>query len=412
MPLTAVRPLLGGARCSGRPAALVVGARSRPPPPTGGRSPPTPRIMVKGHGYGHGHGMSQYGAEGAARAGPDAIERSRSSTTPGPPGGRADGQDQRAADPADTTDDVVVLARSRPAGPRPRHRRVGRRSRPERRTRWRLVGVRGRRRSCPTAPAAGTAGGCSPGTASSTPQGEPVSARDAGGHAEPTAAGSGPRRPTPGASARDTVNVLTLENYLRGVVPLEMPALWSPDGGPRPVRRRPHLRRLRARRTRGPTTTRSATPPPARCTAATAPEEPASNAAIDATAQPGADGRRRSRRSRSSPRAAAAGPRPDRCPTSPPTRTPTTAGRATRSTPGRWPSPTTPSRRKFPSDRQPPAARGRRSRDGNGDWGGRVGHRDPGRQQGPASTVSGRHVPVHAGAALDLVHLPGSAAAG
>jgi SpoIID/LytB domain protein len=34
--------------------------------------------------------------------------------------------------------------------------------------------------------------------------------------------------PSAGSPERDTVNVLTLENYLRGVVPLEMPARWSP----------------------------------------------------------------------------------------------------------------------------------------------------------------------------------------
>jgi stage II sporulation protein D len=35
--------------------------------------------------------------------------------------------------------------------------------------------------------------------------------------------------PTPGSAARDTVNVLSMESYLRGVVPLEIPASWSPD---------------------------------------------------------------------------------------------------------------------------------------------------------------------------------------
>jgi stage II sporulation protein D len=34
--------------------------------------------------------------------------------------------------------------------------------------------------------------------------------------------------PTRGSTARDTVNLVGLESYLRGVVPLEMPALWSP----------------------------------------------------------------------------------------------------------------------------------------------------------------------------------------
>ena len=33
--------------------------------------PGTGSVTIKGHGFGHGHGMSQYGAEGAARAGQD-----------------------------------------------------------------------------------------------------------------------------------------------------------------------------------------------------------------------------------------------------------------------------------------------------------------------------------------------------
>ena len=36
------------------------------------------------------------------------------------------------------------------------------------------------------------------------------------------------RAPSAGGAARDTVNVVSLENYLRGVVPMEMPALWHP----------------------------------------------------------------------------------------------------------------------------------------------------------------------------------------
>lgn len=35
--------------------------------------------------------------------------------------------------------------------------------------------------------------------------------------------------PTPGSGVRDTVNILGLEAYLKGVVPLEIPPLWSPD---------------------------------------------------------------------------------------------------------------------------------------------------------------------------------------
>lgn len=36
-------------------------------------------------------------------------------------------------------------------------------------------------------------------------------------------------RPNARTRQRDTVNILSMENYLRGVVPLEMPASWSPE---------------------------------------------------------------------------------------------------------------------------------------------------------------------------------------
>ncbi|WP_373289204.1 SpoIID/LytB domain-containing protein [Nocardioides phosphati] len=36
-------------------------------------------------------------------------------------------------------------------------------------------------------------------------------------------------RPSPTSTTRDTVNRLRLENYLRGVVPSEMPSSWDPD---------------------------------------------------------------------------------------------------------------------------------------------------------------------------------------
>ena len=35
--------------------------------------------------------------------------------------------------------------------------------------------------------------------------------------------------PVPGGKARDTVNVLSMDDYLRGVIPTEMPASWQPE---------------------------------------------------------------------------------------------------------------------------------------------------------------------------------------
>ena len=35
--------------------------------------------------------------------------------------------------------------------------------------------------------------------------------------------------PAPGSTSRVTVNSVTLDNYVKGVVPAEMPASWSPE---------------------------------------------------------------------------------------------------------------------------------------------------------------------------------------
>src|SRR4051794_41243381 len=67
-------------------------------------------VTVRGHGYGHGHGMSQYGAEGAARQGlgyRDIAQFYYPGTAWGSSAGRVTVQIT-----ADTTDDVLVAARS------------------------------------------------------------------------------------------------------------------------------------------------------------------------------------------------------------------------------------------------------------------------------------------------------------
>ena len=67
-------------------------------------------ITIRGHGYGHGHGMSQYGAEGAARAGLD-FRAIASFYYPGTTWGEATGR-VKVVISSDTTDDLVVRARS------------------------------------------------------------------------------------------------------------------------------------------------------------------------------------------------------------------------------------------------------------------------------------------------------------
>lgn len=200
--------------------ALAGGWLLAPAAPAAAEGPS--QVTFEGHGYGHGIGMSQYGAYGAAREG-----RTQRQITafyyPGTEVGRASGK-VRVRLSGDADGDVVVEAR-----PRLRVRDLGRSGAaaltrlPDNGARqWRLR------------PGAGSGGAV-------------VSFRDdrqwrfwrrlsgggeldAQGSAVTLVTAAGPRRYR-GAlrlAAGETVNVLGLDNYLKGVVPLEMPAAWAP----------------------------------------------------------------------------------------------------------------------------------------------------------------------------------------
>ena len=186
--------------------------------------PASARIVVTGHGYGHGHGMSQYGAEGAAQQGLG-YRRIAEFYYPGTEWGVAKGRISVLVS-ADTTDDLVVLNRSGlavgdlTAGTRTALPDVGA-------TRWRLLAGVGS--STVVSYLSGTwhRWRVLEGDAEFYAGGEPISLVTPTG----ISAYRGRLRsasPTPGETARDTVNVLSLDNYLQGVVPLEMPASWSP----------------------------------------------------------------------------------------------------------------------------------------------------------------------------------------
>ena len=114
----------------------------------------------------------------------------------------------------------------------------------------------------------------------------------------------------PGRPGRDTVNVLSLDDYVRGVMPAEMPASWQPEA----VKAQAVAARTYATWSRDAVparaTTRSATPRPARCTAAWAPRTRAATRRSTATARPDPAPTTARRRSPSSRPAAAAGPPP------------------------------------------------------------------------------------------------------
>jgi SpoIID/LytB domain protein len=188
--------------------------------------PRSSTVVIKGHGFGHGHGLSQYGAEGAARAGLTYDEIAEF-YYPGTSWGVAAGK-VKVLVTADTTDDVVVRARS---GLKVKDLGSGQQSRlpANGATKWRLK------------PGSGTTTVVSyrtdkwrrwtvlAGDAEFYATGKPVWLQLPGGATKAYRGRVRSASPTPGTAARDTVNVLTLENYLRGVVPLEMPALWSPE---------------------------------------------------------------------------------------------------------------------------------------------------------------------------------------
>ncbi|MEI2712392.1 MAG: SpoIID/LytB domain-containing protein [Nocardioides sp.] len=179
-------------------------------------------ITLTGHGYGHGRGMSQYGAQGAAMEGLSS-QQIVSFYYPGTSLGAVSGR-LRVLLTGDTTDDVVVRGRKRlfvrsvgstkialPTGP----------------ARFRLIagGVNStlvqtqRRRGWRTLHTL-------PGAAEFVARGVLRLETPSG-----TYGYRGPLRSAPSrgafSSARDTVNVPTFEQYLRGVVPREIPASWS-----------------------------------------------------------------------------------------------------------------------------------------------------------------------------------------
>jgi stage II sporulation protein D len=187
------------------------------------------QVVVRGHGYGHGHGMSQYGAQGAALKG-KSYKEIVDFYYPGTSWSKVRGH-VRVLITADTTSDVVVSPLSgltvRDLGsqetyPLPDIKGA---------TRWRLNVVGGKTR-----------------VNYLTDRWRlfrPGGRTELQGDGEFFASGpltlwtpSGSRSyrgalraasPSPGSAVRDTVNVLSMDQYVQGVVPYEMPASWSPE---------------------------------------------------------------------------------------------------------------------------------------------------------------------------------------
>jgi stage II sporulation protein D len=187
---------------------------------------PTATITVSGHGYGHGHGMSQYGAEGAARQGLT-FQQIADFYYPGTQWGTAAGRVSVQLTVDSTPSDLVVRARS---GLTLRDTKVkGRTALPENgATTWRVVTGRSGVGAVSFQDAAGAWQPYSTlqGTGEFFAGGKPITLVTPSGD---RAYRGRLRTGITSSGTRATVNELRLEKYLRGVVPLEIPATWSTE---------------------------------------------------------------------------------------------------------------------------------------------------------------------------------------
>lgn len=185
------------------------------------------KVVITGHGWGHGHGMSQYGAQGAAlhgRTAQQVIEFYYPHTKAGKAGG-----DIRVKLAADTSRNVIVVARSGL-----RARKVGSSSgwdlakRHPHAERWRITPL-DRSRDRLDYRVKGT--WHSDLTVSSRLEfragGAPLQLVLPDGSTDSYRGTLRAAQPAGAAAERDTVNILSLENYLRGVVPRESPSSWK-----------------------------------------------------------------------------------------------------------------------------------------------------------------------------------------
>ena len=210
--------------------ALVLGALLLPVLPADASArkvetwstPGSTAITVTGHGFGHGHGLSQYGALGAAGQGStwqQIVEFYYPGTTWGTIGGK-----MRVLITADTGRDVQVTA----------ERGLKVTSLARQRT-WRLPSVAARKWRL-VAAGRDTAVQWTKGGRWRTWKTVPGEAELSSADRVLTLVLPGERRDYRGTlqsvgprdGRRQTVNKLSMESYLRGVVPQEVPALWAP----------------------------------------------------------------------------------------------------------------------------------------------------------------------------------------
>jgi len=228
------RPLGVVGLCLGVVTALVAGVGVAPAGAVATDQsywvPVAKQVVVRGHGFGHGHGMSQYGAQGAALEGLD-YRRIIDFYYPGTSWSQVKGS-VRVLITGDTTSDVVVSPATglslRDLGNGATYQLPD----IDGVKRWRInVGADG---SSVVGYLTGTWHRWSPGGATALVGDGQFSAQEPLTLWTP----SGPRTyrgalraasPTAGSRDRDTVNVLPMDAYVKGVIPREMPASWDPE---------------------------------------------------------------------------------------------------------------------------------------------------------------------------------------
>ncbi|NPD05482.1 SpoIID/LytB domain-containing protein [Nocardioides sp. zg-1308] len=185
-------------------------------------TPGSTAITLTGHGFGHGHGLSQYGAQGAAQQGvpwQQIVEFYYPGTTWGAVTGTI-----RVLITADTGRDVQVVARPGIEVRSLQRNRAWRLPQlPAKK--WRLVAAGDDTRVQRTTGGAWRTWRTVPGQAELSSNRGPLTLvlpgarRDYRGTLQSVTSGQG---------RRQTVNRVGMEAYLRGVVPQEVPALWEP----------------------------------------------------------------------------------------------------------------------------------------------------------------------------------------
>jgi SpoIID/LytB domain protein len=220
---------------AGTPQLIATGSDAPPPARVSVDQrypvPASGTYTVKGHGYGHGRGMSQHGANGAAHKGLS-HEGILKFYYPGTSFGKAP-RKVRVLISGDTTSDLIVDARR---GLRLRDMGAGTAYSLPRdldASRWR-VSVDSQNRNVVAYLAKGRWRTWRPGGAAALEGAGEFRAKGPITLVLPS--GTRPYRgslravpPSSGSSDRDTVNVLGMDTYIQGVVPAEMPASWEPE---------------------------------------------------------------------------------------------------------------------------------------------------------------------------------------